>query len=285
MKNTTGVDLTRRGLEAYRFGRRGEFEIRPAASLEERLRIWRFVYRAYLRKGYVEPNPRRLWYSAFDAAPGTVAFVVEEDRSLAATISLAFDGPMGLPSDDLYEPEVDRLRQAGRRVCEPMSMVNVGANPSIRRNIIMHLFRLLYFKARGIEGRTDLLITVNPRHVAYYTRYLLFSVLGGERAFPKMSGAPAVLLRLKLDEAEDMFLRRFGHLGGERNLHRFFFADGPAICEWLRRSGRALPAEDVRSCFLGDAAPPAPMRPAQREYLEWYYGPADGTRTEGGGRC
>src|SRR6185503_13907745 len=67
------------------------------------------------------------------------------------------------------------------------------------------LFNFISVFACYKGGATDVVIEVNPRHVAYYQKLLLFEVCGPEKPCPRVNGAPAVLLRLDLDmQAEEV---------------------------------------------------------------------------------
>jgi len=90
--------------------------------------------------------------------------------------------------------------------------------------LLVRLFNFIYIFARKVNGYDDFLVEVNPRHVAYYRRLLLFEVLGPERPCPRVLGAPAVLLRVELAMGERE-VRRVGGLGaaaGERTLYPYF---------------------------------------------------------------
>ena len=77
------------------------------------------------------------------------------------------------------------------------------------------------------------MIEVNPRHVAFYRRMLGFADFGGERPCSRV-GAPAVLLRLPLDQM-GANIRKWGGGGNrqaaERSFYPYFFpaCDEPAI--------------------------------------------------------
>jgi hypothetical protein len=55
---------------------------------------------------------------------------------------------------------------------------------------------------------TDLCITINPHHDKFYDEYLLFSPLGGLRAYPSVSGNPTIARRHDLERVEEEFRRR-----------------------------------------------------------------------------
>jgi hypothetical protein len=110
-----------------------------------------------------------------------------------------------------------------------------------------------------VGGCTDLVIEVNPRHVAYYRRLMKFEVLGPERECPRVQGAPAVLLRadLRMYEAE---MRRIGGLGSacaERSLFPHFFAGAREweFARYLACEHRPMTDKDARYFGLEQSTP------------------------------
>ncbi len=255
----------------YRFGAAGDYSIRVAASIEDRIRAWSLVYRVYREKEYAVPNEQRLWYGLHDALPGTTTFLVEkraQDTTAVsaapstlglqaaaavvpvATLTLVFDSPLGLPAEEVYGPELGSLRACGRRPCEIVSLVSVEGDLRCGMEIMKRLFKLAYLVARRLTDATDFLITVNPRHVSFYKRILLMSELGPERPYGKVGGAPAVLLGLDLLGAEELYRARYGEEQG--SFFRFFVdqVTEPEIVSRLSRSRRPLGEADLRRFFV-----------------------------------
>jgi hypothetical protein len=221
--------------DRYVFGLECEYEITVACGIEDRCRAWRLVYGVYLEKGYAKPCAEELWYGDHDALPDTTTFLVTRSGDDIAALTTVFDGVAGLPAEGLYGNELDNLRGRGRRLCEIVSLVNTEKVSARSFEILLHLFRAAFVTARHLERATDFMITVNPHHVPYYERVLLFERVGEEKTYSKVSGAPAVLMRLDLERASERYRERYASRSGRRNLHRFF-ADGiPLLCRWLSR--------------------------------------------------
>lgn len=149
-----------------------------------------------------------------------VAFV---GQRLVGTLTVGFDSPAGLACGTLYPDQVVRLRDEGARLCEFTRLAVDGAEHSTE--LLAMMFHVAFIYARHLRGGTDLLIEVNPRHVAFYKRMLGFEQLGPERTCPRVN-APAVLLRLKLQHAEQQIARFGGHEGiakGVRSLYPLCF--------------------------------------------------------------
>ena len=88
---------------------------------------------------------------------------------------------------------------------------------SVRRSLamVLTLMKLVFDYATLSLKASDLCITVNPHHDKFYHEYLLFTPLGGLRAYPSVGGNPAIARRLDLLRVEEecqgrpALLRRF----------------------------------------------------------------------------
>ena len=88
------------------------------------------------------------------------------------------------------------------------------------------LFHIAYIFARRMNGFSDLVIEVNPRHVKFYERMLGFQAFGPERTNMRVN-APAVLMRLDLRHPEQQIRLHGGKREAaedKRSLYPFFFS-------------------------------------------------------------
>ncbi len=291
----------------------GRYSIRVANDLESRRKAYRLVYRLYLEKEYARPDRSKMWLSVFDALPGTVTLLVErtaveggrlkvEGRSNPATsalhpppstpvgaLTVVFDSPLGLPADKLYKPELDALRASGRRPAEIVSLgVDEGAGAG--SEILVKLFNFVYLLSRKVRGATDFVITVNPRHVRFYEKTLLFSAAGPEREYDKVGGAPALLLRLNLDVPEDRVCLEHGPVETRpprsRTLYPMFVApaEEPALITSLAASLRPMTEEEIMYFLVAETSLLAEATPEQRSRLQEVCAQGRLTRPERHGR-
>ncbi len=233
----------------YSFESNGRCNVRVAATIEERKRIWTMVYQVYARSGYAKPDEGGLWYSKYDAIPNAYPLMVERDKELLASLTVLPDSEIGLAADILYKREIDALRQAGRHPCEIISMASKEKNLRHGAEIVKHIFKLGYLVASRILQCTDFLITVNPRHARFYERTLLMERLGKVREYGKVGGAPAVLMRLDLKTAEDRYRTRYGDRDG--SFYRFFVDQEtePGWIALLKSQHRALDKQALERYF------------------------------------
>ncbi len=92
---------------------------RVVETPEELKAATHLVYREYLTRGYVKPNPAELKLSIFHALPETPTFIARHPQlGIIGTIATIQDSPLGLPMDEAYKPELDTLRRQGCRLAE-----------------------------------------------------------------------------------------------------------------------------------------------------------------------
>lgn len=154
----------------------------------------------------------------------TVTFLASNDDRTLATITVGFDSDDGLSAHSLYPEYVDHLRSRDARVCE-FTRLAVDRNEHSKELLAM-MFHVAYMYARRLNGCTDLLVEVNPRHAAFYRRMLGFQPAGPERVCERVQ-APAVLLWLPLEHAERQIARYGGQAelsSATRSLYPLFFS-------------------------------------------------------------
>jgi len=193
------------------------FKIRLANTEGRRSSASYLIEKMYGWRGYHTSRP--------NAAPNRVTLVASDAERALATITVGFDNGNGLLVEELYGAEVSGLRTAGGRLCE-FTKLAVDRDQQSRELLAM-MFHIAYMYAHRIQGCTDLLIEVNPRHVRFYQRMLGFEPLSEERICARV-GAPAQLLWLKLAHARDqiaVFGGRRELAAKARSLYPLFFSE------------------------------------------------------------
>ena len=163
--------------------------IRVADSEGHRSSAHILVNRMYEARGYsVTPLPE---------SPNTnrITLIATDHDVTIGTITVRFDGPDGLLVEELFQDEVEQLRNEGAVLCEFIKLAIDGVVRS--KKVLASLMHAALICAREIEGCDKVLIEVNPRHVHFYEAMLGFSVLVRERHNRRVN-APAVLMSLDL---------------------------------------------------------------------------------------
>lgn len=212
------------------------FKVRLANTEVRRESASYLIRRRYAWRGYCANDS-----GADDGAakvPNRIVIAAHDSEGVVGTVTVGLDSGDELFIDGLYSEQANRLRDEGRRIAEFTKLAvenNVHSKP-----LLAALFHIAYICARRIHDCTDLLIEVNPRHATFYQRMLAFERFGDMRGDPRI-GAPALLLRLRLDRAQ----KQIEQLGGKielaavtRSLYPYFFAPREEIL--IERRLRAL---------------------------------------------
>jgi hypothetical protein len=175
-------------------GIRRKVEVKVASTPAEWEGAFRLVRKNYLESGYEPPSTKLLRFTPYHALPDTTVFVAKAENRIVATLTLVPDSrPLGLPLEGLYEDEVNNLRQQGRHLAEVTSL----AADHLTQLEFMHVFTALsrlMAQYHLYHGGDTWVITVNPRHRAYYCKTYGYMPLGPRRAYSAVRGHPAEAL-------------------------------------------------------------------------------------------
>lgn len=207
-----------------------KFKVRLADSEGRRSSASYLIRKRYGWRGYAVSNPL--------PGPNHITLTGSDDEQTLATISVGMDSQQGLLVEDLYRDRIEQLRATGARLCEFTKLAVEKNDQSME--VLSMMFHIAYMFAFRINGCSDLMVEVNPRHIRFYERMLGFTQFGEERLCARV-GAPAVLLWLRLAYAKDQIARYGGHreqAGRVRSLYPFFFS--PAEEEGILGRLRAI---------------------------------------------
>jgi hypothetical protein len=191
-------------------------DFRLAVTLEEVIKAWQLVYRAYLRSELILPNRQEIHTNPGAVQEGTVVVVGTLEEEICATISAYLDRSDGLPLDAIYAAELGALRARGHRLVEVGLLADRRAKLSRSFEATLRLMKFAYFWGL-LNGMTDIVIGVHPHHSGFYQRVFGFDLVGEESCCPWVNNAPVVPLQLALRMVED--------LGGAPRGLRFFMQE------------------------------------------------------------
>ncbi len=125
--------------------------------------------------------------------PSLYTFAAYDSGKLVGTLGVRLDSVEGLKIEELYGDEVEALRMRSLRLSEFTRLA--VAESAASKEVLGALFHTAVLFSHVVRGCTNVVIEVNPRHVAYYRRVLFFKPLGPQRHLDRV-GAPAVALVL-----------------------------------------------------------------------------------------
>jgi hypothetical protein len=257
------VDLEK-GLKFFR----GQCVVHVANRLVVRQKAYELLYNLYSKKGFTQKKDSALWLSIYDALPETTTFIAEDDQGcIEGALTAVFDSPIGLPADELYQEEIDVLRNSGGRICEFFSLGirNEVKNPL---KILACLFYSAYLLAWRKNKSSNLVITVNPQHEDFYCQKIFFEKIGPERDFTKVNGAPSVLLNVPLEVYSKL-----------RHKHRIFpffminYSDQEELetVKKIEKMIRPMSDEEFYTFFIGKTDTWERALPCQKEFIKRTY--------------
>ncbi len=223
----------------------GGVVVQIAQEREKFRQAFELLYRAYRARGYVGPHPHGIVYRLSYGLPTSrtmVALVPDEAgrSSVVGTLTIVGDGSLGLPMEGDYKREVQQLREHGRRVAEVsgLAIAHEHRSPLLQTFYCLTRFLVQYACDRGVQ---DLLITVHPRHAAFYREWFCFEPYGPCRPCAAAAGNPGVLCRLDLD--------RLAEAGDRRVYASYFYPQVPH--DRLRQPGMRREDHDYFRCLAG----------------------------------
>jgi hypothetical protein len=201
--------------------------LKIAETQNELEQAFALVYREYLREGYIKDRKKSgLHFNIHHILPETAVFILKSSTVISTLTHILDSKLFGLPMDYLYCKELKPLRNANRKLVELSSLAT--SREACGQNLFLYLFREAYWYARE-RNVDDFCIMVNPKHVKFYEKILFFEEIGPEKYYPKV-GAPAVALRLNLEEFDKKLEQECSDLDSDRNMHAFVHSvNGPKL--------------------------------------------------------
>ena len=143
---------------------------------------------------------------------GDIVCTARAGDNIVGTLSVRFDGKGGLHADALFAEELAEWRDAGITLCE-FGGLAVDKHSHEPKRVLAQIFHLGYLHAHRRARVDRLVIEVNPRHVAFYRRWLGLLPYTTARHNPRVD-APAVLMSFDFATARE----QIALLGGRPEL-------------------------------------------------------------------
>lgn len=123
---------------------------------------------------------------------GDIVCSVRDGDKVLGTVSVRFDGVGGLNADLLFAAELAEWRSAGVKLCE-FGALAVDKHSHDPKRMLAQIFHLAYLHAHRRARCERGVVEVNPRHVAFYRRWLGWLPYTTASHNPRVD-APAVLM-------------------------------------------------------------------------------------------
>lgn len=214
-------------------------DYRLATTPEDKEKIYRLRYRAYLREGAILPSPSERVTDRYDDAPNAWTFGIYVHGELYSSIriSVLTSEWRGSPSSEMFadilHPELDR----GRIIIDPTRFV---ADPEKAKRFaeLPYVTVRLGWIACGHFNADIGLANVRPEHRAFYRKVFLQEPLGEPRLFPGLI-KPVGLMAARYPSIRERVFQRFPYMRSSAFERRMLF----------ERKGSAHPVETAASAF------------------------------------
>src|ERR1700688_686291 len=205
-------------------------DYRLAETPEEKDKIHRLRYRAYLREGAILPSESERVTDRYDDLPNNFTFGIFVHGELYSSIriSVLTAEYRGSPSSemftDLLHPELDR----GKVIIDPTRFV---ADPEKARMFpeLPYVTVRLGYVACGHFNADIGLANVRPEHRAFYRKVFLQEPWGEPRLYPGLI-KPVGLVAAEYSVIRDKVFQRFPYMRSSAFERRKLFERGAGLC-------------------------------------------------------
>jgi hypothetical protein len=172
-------------------GVKRDIEVNLAIELSEQEEAFTLVSESYRARGYESPHSHGLRFTPYHTLPDTAVFVAKREGRVVATLSVVPDNwILGLPMECIYGEEVNALRGDGYHLCEVTSLADRDLTLREFLPVFVTLSRCVIQYSQALGG--DIwVITINPRHRAFYRKVMGFVPFGPRRCYPSVQNHPA----------------------------------------------------------------------------------------------
>lgn len=265
----------------------GEIEYKIASSRKEIEQAMALVYGEYLMRGFILPEHYKsgLRVTLHHAVPGTATFIGMKNKEVVITGTVIPDSPLGLPMDMGYKQDVDKLRKAGRSICEAgylavktrlfgrrfFSMFNFK-----KLDFMFTLFRLQFQYSLFFKEFDDICITTNPKYMIF--KFLPFEIIGDVKyygydrvAIKKKAAVPKRLdLRKMRSEIEELKANRLFRISYKPVLHKVFL--GQKLPLQIFEDKYELTPDDIRYLFIKKSDISKRLKKSEKDCINSWYG-------------
>lgn len=177
--------------------------ISVAENISQLRQAFRLVHQRYVELGYMRASECGMRFSAFELLPTTRTFVAVEQNEVISTASLVLDTPIGLPSEYSFEQEIAALREKGRILAEgTMFAADAGRSDVDGKRLSIELMQEVFQWCNSLQI-DDLLLVVNPKHLAFWYNLIGFERLSLVKSCTHVKGNDGYLLRLDMRAIRD----------------------------------------------------------------------------------
>jgi hypothetical protein len=179
------------------------------------------VKKEYIKQGYIN------FGEEISAPKKSVVFIAKYNKKIIGTVCVAIDSGDGLPMDEIYKEEVDKLRSQNKKIVEVCRLatdsdfLTKDLNFKKKYNslfLVSSLFKLVFHYCL-YKNFDNICIAINPKHELFY-KSLFFNDMGSLKYYPSVNNAPAVAKTLEINKFKNKNIKNY-------LLNKLFFDNPP----------------------------------------------------------
>ncbi len=218
-----------------------------ATTREELEQAFELVWQGYTKVGLHPDDKVGKRVTKYHLDPKSKVFIasVQEEKEVdgelssvsrvIGTLTVAHDGCLGLPADEVCKSELDVLRREGGEQAEIMGFV--CNNDGEDKRVFLKLFHLAY-EYCALAGISGVVVSLTQRHIGFYRRFFGFKPLGELSEYTMGNGTPVQAHYALVKEGRALLDKRTRTLCDEDEWRHFLETKGMAL---LRQSIKAKP--------------------------------------------
>jgi hypothetical protein len=199
-----------------------KFVFKLAQTREELEACFHLLHDEYVRAGFMKPDPSGMRVTIHHALPTTSTLMCRHGKCVVGTVSLIRENVLGFPMQRIFN--LDEIVREGGNVAEVSALAIDRRFHTAKNQIVMPFLKFLYEYAEYRFDTRHLVIAVHPQHIGFYEDVLCFRRLACPSAdhYAFVDDIPAVGAHLDLEEAKEIFFKKYADMPLEKNLFHYF---------------------------------------------------------------
>lgn len=201
-----------------------------ATTRDELEQAFELVWQGYTKVGLHPDDKVGKRVTKYHLDPKSKVFIasVREEKSVngkpfqvnrvIGTLTVAHDGCLGLPADEICKSDLEALRREDPNQAEIMGFV--CNNDGEDKRVFLKLFHLAY-EYCALAGISGVVVSLTQRHIGFYRRFFGFKPLGELSEYTMGNGTPVQAHYARVKEGRALLDKRTSTLCDEDGWRHF----------------------------------------------------------------
>lgn len=206
-------------------GNHEDYQFKIASSREEFEQAFKLLHDCYVNLGIMDPHPSGLRCNVYSALPHASVVIALHNDIVIGTVTLIQDSSFGIPSDNDFIVENNRLREKHGKLAEASAMaIHKDYRKSKRSNqLSLHMMNYMQKIFSDYSDCNTLIAVTHPRVYPFYKGLFNFKKSGKPKKYKFANKAMGIHLSATKDSMHDFAFNKLNRRKPHRNLYSFFF--------------------------------------------------------------